>query len=146
MPAWLPCTRRREAEFGLTYPLVSPTDGLGDPVDSTTFTAEPMSLPGGILSLSAAADDTETGLLWSNMVAPGSGNAGDMITAGVLRAFDALDLTNEVWNSDLAPDGVDAVGSFAKFNPPLVVNNKVYVANFCEDLGAVDLAPIETCR
>lgn len=47
---------------------------------------------------------------------------------GILRAFDAEDLGNELWNSDMN-DG-DSLGLMAKFCAPTVANGKVFVATF----------------
>jgi len=44
---------------------------------------------------------------------------------GTLHAFNALDLTQELWNSDMQPS--DVLGPFAKFAPPLIANGRVYV-------------------
>ena len=52
--------------------------------------------------------------------------------SGVLRAFDALDLKKELWNSEQNP-ARDKVGMFAKFCPPVVANGKVYLATFRDD-------------
>ena len=49
-----------------------------------------------------------------------------------MRAFDATDLTNELWNSQ--NNCVDQVGSFAKYVPPTVANGKVYLVTFSNQL------------
>ena len=58
-----------------------------------------------------------------------------MVVRGVLRAFDASDVSNgsrgQLWSSeDVASD---SVGMFAKFCPPTVANGKVYVASFQQE-------------
>jgi hypothetical protein len=53
----------------------------------------------------------------------------------VLRAFDGLDLTKELWNSEQNA-ARDRVGMFAKFCPPVVANGKVYLATFNDGSGA----------
>jgi uncharacterized protein (TIGR03437 family) len=52
--------------------------------------------------------------------------------AGTLHAFDASDLSHEYWNSDMLPG--DALGRFAKFVSPTVVNGRVYVSTFSNQL------------
>ena len=47
-------------------------------------------------------------------------------------AFDAENLSRALWTSDVQP-GRDALGYFAKFNPPTVANGKVYVATFQQE-------------
>lgn len=82
--------------------------------------------PGGILSLSAHGG--RDGILWANAALAAHGN--DHINGpGVLRAFDADDVTRELWNSDLDPDR-DTPGRVSKNAPPTVVNGKVYLATF----------------
>jgi mono/diheme cytochrome c family protein len=82
--------------------------------------------PGGILSLSANGD--RDGVLWANAALAARGN--DHINGpGVLRAYDANDITHELWNSNLDPDR-DTPGRVSKNAPPTVVNGKVYLASF----------------
>jgi mono/diheme cytochrome c family protein len=97
------------------------------------FNPEPLAVggqtsayPGGILSLSANGDTN--GILWANAALSEHGN--DHINGpGVLRAYDATDITHELWNSNLDPDR-DTPGRVSKNAPPTVVNGKVYLASF----------------
>jgi outer membrane protein assembly factor BamB len=84
----------------------------------------PMGMPGGMLALSA--NGAVDGILWATHPTDGDANKGTR--HGVLRAFDATDLTTELWNSMISPN--DDFGNFAKFVSPTVVNGKVYVATF----------------
>jgi len=77
----------------------------------------------------------------SNGTAPGTGivwqTVGDTGTSGVpgsLHAFAATDLSRELWNSDMVP-GRDRMGRFAKFVAPTVVNGRVYVPTFSNQLA-----------
>jgi outer membrane protein assembly factor BamB len=56
------------------------------------------------------------------------GDAWHGTAVGKLQAFDASDVSKELWNSDMNPD--DTLGNYAKFSPPLVANGKVYQATF----------------
>jgi len=58
---------------------------------------------------------------------------------GTLHAYDAADLSQELWNSDMVPR--DALGRFAKFVPPTVANGKVYVPTFSNELVIYGLLP-----
>ncbi len=89
----------------------------------------PPGMPGGILSLSANGSADATGILWASH--PYLGDANRMTTDGILRAFDADDLSRELWNSKQEPHR-DDVGKFAKFCPPTVANGKVYLATFSD--------------
>ena len=62
-----------------------------------------------------------------------SSNANQQTVAGVLRAFDATDLTNELWDSRQNA-ARDDVGNYAKFSPPTIANGKVYLATFSNQL------------
>jgi len=89
-------------------------------------------MPGGFLSLSAAGTTDGTGILWVNM--PYQSNANHFVVRGVLRAFNASDVsTGELWDSEDTGNPNDSLGQFAKFNPPIVANGKVYVATFQQE-------------
>jgi hypothetical protein len=59
---------------------------------------------------------------------PTDGDAIHATRHGALRAYDATDLSKELWNSEVS--SADDLGEFAKFVPPTVVNGRVYVATF----------------
>ena len=90
------------------------------------------------LSISANSSQVGSGILWSS--ASLSQWAKGTQVPGVVRAFDATNLTNELWDStqNLARDDV---GSNAKFDPPTVVNGKVYVGSFSGQLQVYGLNP-----
>jgi hypothetical protein len=45
----------------------------------------------------------------------------------ILHAYDATNLSNELFNSNQASGGRDSLGSNVKFAPPTVVSGKVFV-------------------
>ena len=47
-------------------------------------------------------------------------------SAGLVRAYDATNLANELWNSN-QNEARDALGAAVRFTAPIVVNGKVYV-------------------
>jgi mono/diheme cytochrome c family protein len=100
-------------------------DGRFDP-KPTAIGPHTSAYPGGILSLSA--NGGENGVLWANaaLTAHGSGHING---PGVLRAYDANDITRELWDSNINPDR-DTPGRVSKNAPPTVVNGKVYLASF----------------
>lgn len=88
--------------------------------------------PGGILSLSADGDRPGTGILWMTYALnnPPDEGATSNTRRGRLAAYSAEDLGRELWNSDMAAGHRDALGHFAKFNPPTIANGKVYAVSF----------------
>lgn len=67
----------------------------------------------------------------SNPVVSGNGNGSGILWAvekgaSVLHAYDATQLTKELYNSNQNPTR-DALGKAIKFAPPLVINGKVYI-------------------
>jgi hypothetical protein len=92
--------------------------------------------PGGSLTVSANGSRIGTGILWALTA---SENANQQTVPGVLRAFDAADLSHEIWNSNENPR--DALGLLAKFNTPIVANGKVYVATFSKLVVVYGLLP-----
>jgi len=96
-----------------TNPVVSPVIG-------------PVGPSGANLSVSSDGTVNGTGILWAAYGT--SGDAGGSVGLGILRAFDANDITKELWNSNQNPR--DQLGYFAKFSSPTVVNGRVYLATF----------------
>jgi hypothetical protein len=88
-------------------------------------------MPGGILSLSANGSTRGTGIVWANLNS--SGDANQMVQPGVLRAFDASDVSVELYNN-LENEARDSCGDFAKFSYPTIANGKVYLASFSNQL------------
>jgi len=74
------------------------------------------------MALSANGSQDGTGILW---VTTGAYQEPSM--PGVLHAFDASNLSNELWNSGMSPQ--DNLNGFIKFVSPTVVNGKVYAAS-----------------
>jgi hypothetical protein len=93
--------------------------------------------PGGILALSANDNTPDTGILWGTQQTDGE-------HTGILRAWDASDLSKELWNSNMAPNGRDSYGKLAKFNQPTIANGKVYQATFSNKLNVYGLLPEPT--
>jgi len=90
------------------------------------------------MSISADGSLVGTGILW----ATGSISqwAKGTQVPGYLRAFDATNLTTELWDStqSLARDDV---GNSAKYNPPTIANGKVYIGSFSGQLQVYGLNP-----
>ena len=97
------------------------------PVSTGTVTA---GYPGGVVALSAAGGDRNTGILWALTT---DDNAEGQTIPGILRAFDASDLTHELWNSEMNPTR-DRLGNLAKFAVPTVANGQVFVPTFSNEL------------
>ncbi len=96
----------------------------------------PDGMPGAFLSVSAEGNKAGTGIVWSS--APYDANANWETVPGILRAYDASDLGHELWNSRMNPVR-DSSGLFAKFCAPTVVNGRVYLSTFGNQLGVYGL-------
>ncbi|MEO6838742.1 MAG: T9SS type A sorting domain-containing protein [Ginsengibacter sp.] len=102
-------------------------------------TALPSGMPGAMLSVSSNGSQPNTGILWANH--PINGDANQSVVPGELQAFDATDVTHELWNSNWSSKR-DAIGKFAKFVPPTIANGKVYMATFSNKLNVYGLNPL----
>lgn len=100
--------------------------------------ALPAGMPGAMLSLSSNGLQAGTGILWANH--PINGNANQSVVPGVLQAFDATNVTHELWNSNWNSKR-DSIGKFAKFVCPTIANGKVYMATFSNSLNVYGLNP-----
>ena len=103
---------------------------------SVSAVAVPDGMPGAFLSVSADGGKAGTGIVWSS--APYDANANWETVPGILRAYDASDLSHETWNSKKVP-GRDDAGMFAKFCAPTVVNGRVYLSTFSNRLDVYGL-------
>ena len=94
-------------------------------------------------SFDAGGSTPVSALPVSQTAATVSANAGSSLSAngatngiywiihntGEMRAYDALDLSRQLYSTSEAPNGRDNSGGAVKFNPPTIANGKVYLAN-----------------
>ena len=87
----------------------------------------PTGQSGAVLSVSSNGSQDGTGILWASYAF--SGDAEHNVSLGILRAFDANDVTKELWNNrqNVSRDGA---GNYAKFSPPTIANGHVYLPTF----------------
>ncbi|HVZ55292.1 MAG TPA: discoidin domain-containing protein [Chitinophagaceae bacterium] len=90
----------------------------------------PVGNNGAFLAVSSNGSADSSAILWAAYAA--SGDANQSVRPGILRAFDANDVTRELWNSSIYPS--DDPGNYAKFNCPVIANGKVYLATFSNQL------------
>jgi hypothetical protein len=108
---------------------------LNQPASSITGFPAPLGMPGGMMTLSASGSMSGTGVLWVSI--PYSGNANNNTVQGVLRAFNAENLSYEIWNSTLDP--ADDSGMFSKGTIPIVANGKVYLGSLSNGVSVYGL-------
>ena len=93
-------------------------------------------MPGGVLAVSANGKQSDSGIVWASHSL--NNDANHVVSPGILRAFKATNVAEEIWNSEQVK-ARDAVGKFAKFCPPVVANGKVYLATFSNRLNIYGL-------
>ena len=104
------------------------TNNLRDPMRTMIF------MPGGFLTVSANGKDAASAIVWATM--PFMEDANMHVVRGALRAFDASDVSKgQLWGSEDTGNQKDGLGFFAKYNPPVVANGKVYAAAFQQEDG-----------
>ncbi|HEY7500412.1 MAG TPA: PA14 domain-containing protein [Vicinamibacterales bacterium] len=111
------------------FRLVNGTFQTPAAAQSTVLAAPGM--PGAMLSLSANGNAIGSGILWAAMSR--SGDANHTSQPGIVRAYDASNVTRELWNSQQNA-GRDGVGLFSKFSPPTIADGKVFVATLSSKL------------
>jgi len=67
---------------------------------------------------SVSANGSQNGIVWAIAHYGGS---------SILRAYDASNLAQEIYNSGHAPNARDRIGQATHFGTPMIVNGKVYV-------------------
>jgi uncharacterized protein (TIGR03437 family) len=100
------------------------------PVSQGTIKA---ALPFDGMAVSANGSASYSGIFWLTSTTNGNED-GD----GTLHAYNALDLSTELWNSDMNA-ARDGLGTLAKFSAPTIANGKVYVATFSGSLTVYGL-------
>jgi hypothetical protein len=89
--------------------------------------AGPTGHSGAMLSVSSNGSKDGTGILWASYAF--SGDAEHDVSPGILRAFDANDVSKELWNNRQNISR-DIGGSYAKFSAPTIANGHVYLPTF----------------
>jgi hypothetical protein len=97
--------------------------------------SETFNFPGATPSVSSMPNNTN-GIVWAldqsqycTQQAKGCGPV-------VLHAYDATNLSNELWNSTMSSG--DAAGNAVKFTVPTIANGKVYVGTRGNNAGGAD--------
>ena len=90
----------------------------------------PTGQSGAELSVSSNGSVDGTGILWAAYAI--ATDAEHQAGPGILRAFDANDITRELWNS--GENANDNPGYFAKFSAPTIANGHVYLATFSNQI------------
>ena len=112
---------------------------LLDKAGETTYGGPgPSGQSGAVLSVSSNGATDSTGILWAWYAS--SGDAESFVSPGVLRAFVASDVTQELWNSNQNASR-DATGLYAKFASPTIANGHVYLATFSNKVVVYGLLP-----
>jgi len=84
----------------------------------------PVGQNGAVLSVSSNGSKKDTGILWASYA--WNCNAAHQVCPGILRAFDASDVTKQLWNNH--QDSLrDEAGNYSKFSAPTVANGHVYL-------------------
>ena len=94
-------------------------------------------MPGAMLSISANGTTAGSSILWATIPTIEDANHGTV--DGMLRAFDAADVSRELWNSEQLTSR-DRLGKFAKFCSPTIANGKVYASTFSNKVVVYGIA------
>jgi len=108
-------------------PLDRASNLLGAQNQVVSNVSGPTGQSGAVLSVSSDASKDGTGILWASYAS--TGDAEHAVSPGILRAFDANDISKELWNNqqNAARDGA---GNYAKFASPTIANGHVYLPTF----------------
>ncbi|MGA1987794.1 MAG: hypothetical protein ABSG72_16125 [Candidatus Sulfotelmatobacter sp.] len=120
----------------------------GDPIRAFTLSTSGVS-DAGVMATTHAFDEgtspaisangTTNGIVWA-IEQTDDGDHQPTFQPAVLHAFNATDLTTELYNSAQAPNGRDVAGPSVKMQVPMIVNGKVYVGTQTE-LDVYGLCP-----
>jgi hypothetical protein len=85
------------------------------------------------MAISGDGVTDDTAILWAT-----TGDQAGQPVPGTLRAYDATNLSRELWNSDVKASR-DSLGIMAKFAIPTVADGRVYVPTFSNQLAVYGL-------
>ena len=105
------------------------------PITTSSFAAPP-GMPGGVMSISSNGSQAGTGVVWASI--PLNADAESAVVSGVLRVFDASNLSSELYDTQQNATR-DSIGLYSKYTPPTVANGKVYMATFSNKLRVYGL-------
>jgi hypothetical protein len=106
------------------------TNGLPDFTNISTGSVS-FTWPGATPSISSNQTTAGTAILWAiNTTLYGSGGPGP--GPAVVYAFDATNVSSQLWNSTQAANGRDVAGYAVRFATPTISNGKVYVGTSTE--------------
>lgn len=88
--------------------------------------------PGGALSISSNGEASGSAILWAVRGKRTSASLAATTGAGVLLAFDANDITRQLYSSDDSP--ADMLGNATKFAPPTIAGGRVFVGTSSNQL------------
>jgi len=116
--------------------------------NGTTITTTPVASapdfnqghPGGMTVLSANGQSNTSGIVWDYVRAPAAQTPGHEPMPGILRAYNASNVSSRLWTSKDNLDR-DDLGLFGKFCVPTVVNGKVYIGTNSNQLVVYGLLP-----
>jgi len=100
-------------------------NGLLSP-KSVSQSAETFAFSGATPSISSNGSTPGTGIVWVNGPSVCNFPGCDPSGPGSLHAYDATDLSHELYNSELNPSR-DRVDSYIKFSVPTIANGRVFV-------------------
>jgi hypothetical protein len=101
------------------------TGGLPDFTHITGNTTS-IGFPGATPSISSNGTAAGSAIVWA-IDSSQYGSPGPVPGPAVLHAYDATNISNELWNSAQAGDHRDQPGNAVKFSVPTIANGKVYI-------------------
>jgi len=110
-----------------SVPIVS---GLPDFAELTSNSVN-LSFPGATPSISSNGTTVGTAIVWA-IDSTRYGSPGPSPGPAVLHAFDATNISMELWNSSQASGARDKAGNAVKFTVPTIANGKVYIGTSTE--------------
>jgi hypothetical protein len=95
-------------------------------LSSTPIGQSLVSFGSGKASPAVSANGSTKGIVWAIQNSEGLG------PPAVLYAFNAMNIAQELYGSNQAPNGRDTAGPAVKFTVPTIANGKVYVGTATE--------------